>query len=65
MYGAPLGTKPERVISAEIAVFGPNCVSWSECWHGKERRKQSQREKTGVVIVWERLVREILERERV
>jgi hypothetical protein len=22
-YGAPLGTKPERVISAEIAVFAP------------------------------------------
>jgi hypothetical protein len=39
-YGAPLGTKPERVISAEIAVVAPNCVSWSECWDGKEGRKQ-------------------------
>jgi hypothetical protein len=51
-YSAPLG------VSAEIAVFAPNCVSWSECWDGKERRKQSRREKRG-------LVREILERERV
>jgi hypothetical protein len=50
-YGAPLGTKPERVISAEIVVFDPNRVSWSECWDGKERRKQSGREKGGLVIV--------------
>ncbi len=29
-------------------VFAPNCVSWSECSDGKERRKQSGREKRAV-----------------
>ncbi len=29
----------------------PNCVSWSECWDGKERRKQCGREKRGLAIV--------------
>ncbi len=51
-YGTSLGKKPERVISAEPAVFAPNSVPWSECWDGKERRKQSGREKRGLVIVW-------------
>jgi len=37
MYGTLLGTKPERIISAETAVFAPNCVSWSECRDGREK----------------------------
>jgi hypothetical protein len=51
IYGARLEIKPERVISAEIAVFVPNCVSWSECWDGEERQKQSLGKTTGLGLV--------------